>query len=35
MIPSDVTAAIAALCYAWPTPQYPWSSDPLQLRSGR
>lgn len=28
----DVTAAIASLCYAWPTPRYP-AHDPLQLRS--
>lgn len=29
---ADVPAAIRALCYPWPTPIYPWASDPLQLR---
>lgn len=27
----DVTPAIASLCFAWPTPNYP-AADPLQLR---
>lgn len=29
---ADVPAAIRALCYPWPTPAYPWASDPLELR---
>lgn len=29
---ADVPEAIKALCYAWPTPIYPWASDPLGLR---
>lgn len=29
----DVTNAIFALCYPWPTPQYPWADDPLELMS--
>jgi hypothetical protein len=28
---ADVTEAVKALCYAWPTPRYPWSEDPLGL----
>jgi hypothetical protein len=27
----DVPAAIRALCYPWPTPLYPWTTDPLGL----
>jgi hypothetical protein len=27
----DVPVAISALCYAWPTPRYPWRADPLGL----
>lgn len=27
----DVPAAVIALCYPWPTPQYPWHVDPLEL----
>lgn len=32
---ADVTDAIAALCYPWPTPSYPWAADPLGLRENQ
>lgn len=28
---ADVPVAISALCYPWPTPSYPWHTDPLGL----
>lgn len=28
---ADVPVAVSALCYPWPTPQYPWARDPLGL----
>lgn len=30
----DVPPEVAALCYPWPTPQYPWATDPLDIIRG-
>jgi len=31
----DVPAPVRDLCLPWPTPQYPWHTDPLDLIRGR
>ncbi|MGN6107257.1 MAG: hypothetical protein ACTHU0_19270 [Kofleriaceae bacterium] len=31
----DAPAAISAMCLPWPTPNYPWGEDPLELATAR